>query len=912
GRADRIMTLDFTTPLVSELGVLVDVSLKEQRLVHGAGEVHLFDMDYPFLLDVDLSLLEFNLEQEGALKIQGTLMPHVTIAFDAFHFTLPVSHTSISGKARLTIDDYSSFLFESDRISTHNLAVGPTVYSVDAQLSISADELLIRNARFTDRVNTYSGDARYQGSPLLSLPKHRFLRPFSFDLSIFRDGSPIIQTSIIGSPDRLRSFIKTDGLSLGSFATALEGAYLDLTLIGSSDLSSTIDLSGSANLFTDSISLSTKIGAEGQSFRLYDSFFRWKELTFTGDLLRIEGEEALIRGTFEHVRHLSYIDQLSHLEFQGSVALPEVENLFMLPEGVKPLVQGIGSASITIGEPLIFGEGGFTGGTHLLESDGTTLTVEGSFLRGTYEYRTRTLSARLDPSFGIGAKVEADLRPESFGVKVEEIVLPLPYLDRTYLKPIFSFLEGTVKGTVFLTGSMKSPKVYGQLSVDSSRMTTFWVYDDIISLKNLSVSIDGSRAISPHLPFFSTNRKTGNVVKGTALLRAQLDGLGLDHYEVTIESIDDPIYLWIPMLGYDADIKLWAEGNFNLWGKGFETWISGDLLISDAILSLGVRGLPYWYTLENSTSSNFNFTTDKGVTFLYPNITSPIIKATISEGEKLTFTYDHLTDEVTMDGSLALRSGEIYYFQKDFFITEGALTLHTESFGGLPSVQPKINLRAKLTDYDSSGNRVEIFLILREASFTALNPQFESIPAKSTNEILGILGQSILPSGAYGQVNLYSVAHLAAAATNVAERLGYINVFQTNALTETIRSSLGLDMFSLRSNILQNILLDTLPGATLGTTFSPLARYLNNTVVFMGKYVGTEFFLQALLHLSATEPNRIRNPFLAPDLSLNLELSIEWHNPLLTFSLFTQPNELSFIDILDTIGVSVTKRIVLR
>lgn len=913
GRMNHVLTLDFSTPLVRELAVGMDVSLKDQRLVHGAGEVHLFDMDYPFTLNVDLSLLEFSLEQEGALRISGALMPIITIAFDAFYFTLPISRTSISGKALLSIDHYSSFLFESEQISIHNLAVGPTVYSIDAQLSISSDELFIRNARFTDWVNTYSGNAHYQGSPLFSLLKHRFLQPFSFNLSIFRDESPIIQTTLIGSSNRLQSMITTNGLSLGSFVSALEGTYLDLTLLGSSDLSSEINLSGSAELRSGAFSLSTKIGAEGDSFRLYDSFFRWKELTFSGDLLSIANEEARLLGSFEHIRHLSYIDQLSRLDVQVGVALPGVQNLFLLPDRAKPLLtQGIGTAWITIGEPLIFGEGGFTGGTHVLDGDGTALIVDGSFLNGRYEYRTRTLSARLDPSFGIGATIRADLRPESFGVKVEDIVFPLPYLNRTYLKPVFAFLEGTANGTVFLTGSMQSPRIYGQLSVDSSQMTTFWVYDDVISLKNLSVSIDGNRAISPHLPFFSTNRKTGNVITGTALLRAQLDGLGLDHYEITIESIDDPIYLWIPMLGYDVDITLWAEGTFNLWGKGLETWISGDLLISDAVLSLGVRGLPDWYTLEDLTSSDFNFTTDKGVTFLYPNITNPIIKATISEGEKLSFTYDHLTNEITMDGSLALRSGEIYYFQKDFFITEGALTVHTESFGGLPSVQPTINLRAKLTDYDSSGNRVDIFLILREASFTALNPQFESIPAKATNEIFEILGQSILPSGAYGQFNLYSVAHLAAAATNVAERLGYISVFQTSALTETIRVSLGLDMFSLRSNILQNILLDTLPGATPGTTFSPLARYLNNTVIFMGKYIGTEFFLQALLHLSATEPNKIRNPFLAPDLSLNLELSIEWHNPLLTFSLFTQPNELSFIDILDTMGVSVTKRIVLR
>ncbi len=913
GRMNHVLTLDFSTPLVRDLDVGLDVSLKDQRLVHGAGEVHLFDMNYPFTLAVDLSLLEFSLEQEGALRISGTLMPHITIAFDAFYFTLPISRTSISGKALLSIDHYPSFLFESDQITIHNLAVGPTLYSIDAQLSVSSDEFFIRNARFTDWVHTYSGNAHYRGSPLLSLPSHRFLRPFAFDLSIFRDDSPIIQTTVIGSSDRLQSMVVTSGLSLGSFASALEGTYLDLTLLGSSDLSSEVHLSGSAELRGDAFSLSTKIGAEGDDFRLYDSFFRWKELTFRGDLLSIWGEEARIRGSFEHIRHLSYIDQLSQLDVQAIIPLPGLLNLFMLPDLAKPLLtQGIGTVRITISEPLIFGEGGFAGGTHFFESDGRALTVDGSFLHGRYEYRTRMLSARLDPSFGIGATVTADLKPESFGVKVEDIVFPLPYLNRTYLKPVFAFLEGTAKGTAFLTGSMQNPKVYGQLSVDSARMTTFWVYDDIISLKNLSVSIDGSRAISPHLPFFSTNRKTGNVITGTALLRAQLDGLGLDHYEITIESIDDPVFLWTPMLGYDVDLKLWAEGTFNLWGKGMETWISGDLLISDAVLSLGVRGLPDWYTLEDLTSSDFNFTTDKGVTFLYPNITSPIIKATISEGEKLSFTYDHLTGEITMDGSLALRSGEIYYFQKDFFITEGALNIHTESFGGLPSVQPTINLRAKLTDYDSSGNRVDIFLILREASFTALNPQFESIPAKATNEILEILGQSILPSGAYGQFNLYSVAHLAAAATNVAERLGYINVFQTSALTETIRVSLGLDMFSLRSNILQNILLDALPGATLGTTFSPLARYLNNTVIFMGKYIGTQFFLQALLHLSATEQNKIRNSFLAPDLSLNLELSIEWHNPLLTFSLFTQPNELSFIDILDTIGVSVTKRIVLR
>jgi hypothetical protein len=40
-----------------------------------------------------------------------------------------------------------------------------------------------------------------------------------------------------------------------------------------------------------------------------------------------------------------------------------------------------------------------------------------------------------------------------------------------------------------------------------------------------------------------------------------------------------------------------------------------------------------------------------------------------------------------------------------------------------------------------------------------------------------------------------------------------------------------------------------------------------------------------------------------------MELSVEWANPMATFSIFTQPEELSLFSILDTIGFSATKRI---
>ncbi len=148
-------------------------------------------------------------------------MPIITIAFDAFYFTLPISRTSISGKALLSIDHYSSFLFESEQISIHNLAVGPTVYSIDAQLSVSGDELFIRN-RSVHRLGQHLQRQRpLPRLTLFSLLKHRFLQPFSFNLLDLPDESPIIQTTLIGSSNRLQSMITTNGLSLGSFCFRL-------------------------------------------------------------------------------------------------------------------------------------------------------------------------------------------------------------------------------------------------------------------------------------------------------------------------------------------------------------------------------------------------------------------------------------------------------------------------------------------------------------------------------------------------------------------------------------------------------------------------------------------------------------------------------------------------------------------
>lgn len=199
-------------------------------------------------------------------------------------------------------------------------------------------------------------------------------------------------------------------------------------------------------------------------------------------------------------------------------------------------------------------------------------------------------------------------------------------------------------------------------------------------------------------------------------------------------------------------------------------------------------------------------------------------------------------------------------------------------------------------------------MVLQEAQFDNLNPRFESIPLRSTNEILELLGQNIVAAGSAQDSGLSSVVAVASAATDVISRLGILQATTVSlGFSGIIRESLGLDVFTIRTNLLQNILFEALPGVASDTTVSPIARYLDNTTMYIGKYLLDDFYLQGMLHF---RQNPLGNSmsFLANDLRIDTELSVEWTNPLATFSFFTQPDELSVFELFDTMGFSITKR----
>lgn len=206
---------------------------------------------------------------------------------------------------------------------------------------------------------------------------------------------------------------------------------------------------------------------------------------------------------------------------------------------------------------------------------------------------------------------------------------------------------------------------------------------------------------------------------------------------------------------------------------------------------------------------------------------------------------------------------------------------------------------------------------MKDNTFDNISPTLESSPAKELSEIMEILGQSILPQSAYGSVSVSSVASLVTEGYDILSRLGIVTTATNplSSLSSSLKNVFGVDTFSLHSNILNNIVTDTITQATAQngttplTTFSPMARFLNGTTLNVGKYLSQNLYLQIMVHLEATS-NRDKYTIIADDLALDTEFSLEWTElDAFNVTFFTTPSYFSFISILDTFGFTITKTI---
>jgi hypothetical protein len=332
-----------------------------------------------------------------------------------------------------------------------------------------------------------------------------------------------------------------------------------------------------------------------------------------------------------------------------------------------------------------------------------------------------------------------------------------------------------------------------------------------------------------------------------------------------------------------------ASGTLRVSGDDRKMNIGGSLVVSDCRITLGPATIPKFVAEESPTYANMTIEAGRRVEFHWPSEDVPVLRTTATPGGKIVVTYRGDTGAYTVKGGMGVQGGEIYYFDRSFIMKKGSITFNENQ----TTFDPWITARAEVREWDSNtGTEVRIYLDA-DSPFSKFSPRFSSDPPRADTDLLAMIGAPL--------VNRAETQGL-----GISAALVYSDILGQNLILrpfeQKVRQLLNLDMFSVRTQIIQNLVAQKV----LGTTVNPL----DNTSVSLGRYLGNDLFLEMLVRLQQPQiPVAVVTSgggLLAASTGLqpDLELSLEWATPffLLDWSflpkhpetLFLSDNSLSF------------------
>jgi len=878
-----------------------DVSIKVPVLGPDPLLVKAFASVSPARITLESDRLSLNLGMDDDLLKLGGVIKHLTV-YPTENLSVDVE-SFIEASYNTSSSDYRVALLQFDSHLSNGLGVGFDLDFTNQKLSISKASLEIDSV-----VHHLDGSLNFSFKDIPSL-----LKLDTKDLDGFMDftspsGLSHIHASV--TDDQFYLDAKYD-------ENMLDGVQFTLSALGQRD--SAFYAKGNLK-WGEETGFDLNIIYDDLAVTIYDSKGSLGNLQVNDINIVADFKQMILDGSFDLKNENLFtsgdlVTQSATITFNSKVE--------SLTDSILQIISGGDySVDFTMGISDVHLEDGFEVADAELGLNLTNgkLNLSGNMLHGYIDLNTGYMDMGIEHGFLFGFKAKGYIG-NRLDILVTDMEFPLPILNQFINSPEFGFRDGTVTGDVFICGTMKNPSFYGMAYCQSYEMTLFYLPDQVITVKNVAVSLNDHVMSISKTPMSGYSEADGRYFYGDVAVDMTMQRGAFESFNVRLNvNKNTPIDFWYPNVSdFEMDIRGDVTGYIDYGIYSNMNRFVADINVTNALISFRIEEeLPQWYYLPSSSDSNpmdldVTITTGHDIEFYYPEKDNSFINFTLAEDKKVKLKIEE--GEFKMDGEFALKTGQVYYFQNDFIIREGTVDLRERKLRDFESSFPLVlNLTADITDYDADGNKVVISLILQNSTLDNINPRFSSTPMKSENEILAMLGQSVLSSSALDQsLSLSSLASFAATATDALTRVGILESNKSYSISGIVRNSLGLDIFSARSNIISNVLIDALPGDFAGkSNVSMLARYLDGTSIFAGKYLTTDWFIKIRLMLKSENNTNNSNDFghfLAKDLILDTEVSLDWDTPMGTVSIFTNPRELSVFEILDTIGFSVTKQI---
>ena len=261
-----------------------------------------------------------------------------------------------------------------------------------------------------------------------------------------------------------------------------------------------------------------------------------------------------------------------------------------------------------------------------------------------------------------------------------------------------------------------------------------------------------------------------------------------------------------------------------------------------------------------------------------PDTNLPLVRGFTSPSSNLFLQFDSLSQEFSLDGTIDLRSGYVLYYLRNFFLKSGKIYFSENS----TKFNPLITATAELRESGPSGP-VRITLNAENSPLENLNPSLSSIPFYTETELISLM------SGKVFAVDTSSAMDIREAAIASSEFIPQLNIFKT--FERNVQKALGVDIVYIRSTFMQRWLLDLTKPLTEANPEDPLARYLDQSELYIGKYLTDSAFLHGSLRFR-------EDPLVSSTrLRLDSEFGIELESPfgLINWSITPSLNEGSLV-----------------
>lgn len=555
-------------------------------------------------------------------------------------------------------------------------------------------------------------------------------------------------------------------------------------------------------------------------------------------------EPVGLNGNVQFLDPAGSLEELFDARFDAAIIIDNVDTDDVLPERWEFTGTRVADAI------------DFTGGPQ--ESVTGTIRLDGTFSLDVT--RPIPIAFHADGRF-VDGQIEADLI---------DLDADVPQLFAFTGTPDVYFDTATTSGSVRVTGSISDPDFYGTV--------------DVRDITGRVTLVNG--AIGPARTFLvfeektvRLRRTTAPVGAGSAVLSGEftMNRWIPEEYRVLVDiSEAQTIPIAYDVGGVYVDGR--ARGSVTIQGGPGFTDIRGRIIGSSATITLSE--VPVNTDAEPSdTSVDLVVETGRGMEFMWPTSNFPILRGSAVPGETIRVTHNSRTGDLSVAGDVDIQGGEVFYFDRSFYVREGTITFDEDE----TEFDPVLSVRAEIREVGEEGP-VRVSLVVDEDPLSLFTPRWESDPSMTETEILAMLGGNVFGAEPGEELDFEQVARLAGDAA------GQFTVVQN--FESTVREALQLDMFSLRTPVVGNVLVGAIQSARdpLDTSAPSLGQYLDNTTLFLGKYLGTDLFLELLVQLQADDPLSTTTQSLT-GLSVESELSLEWQTPFFLLQWALAPND---------------------